>query len=74
MNPDFTSENIVNLKKDIERQIPRDDVSVTQRLFCSPVLRVPMVVGVLLICGQQFTGMPPMLYYMVDIIKSVDSG
>ena len=71
INPDMTSENIVNLKKDIERQIPVTGESVTKRLFCSPALRIPMLVGVGLIVGQQLTGLPSILYYLVGIMKEV---
>jgi hypothetical protein len=71
VNPDITSENIVNLKKDIERQSPRTPESVYTRLFCAPQLRVPMLVGVGLVLGQQLTGQPVMLFYCVDIFREV---
>jgi len=73
VNPDVTSEHIVNLKRDIERQTPSSSTgeSVASRLFCSPVLRVPMLVGVGVISAQQLTGLPSMLYYMIDIMKEV---
>lgn len=71
VNPSITSDDIVALKKDIERQIPSTTESVTSRLFCSPSLRVPMLVGVGIISAQQLTGLPGMLYYLVDIMKEV---
>jgi len=69
----------VNLKKDIERQLPRKEPGQTSeaapstlgRLFCSPALRVPMLVGVGLVAAQQLTGQPALLFYVVDIFREV---
>ena len=85
INSDLTSDEIVNMKKEIERQVPthlRDhgDASLegveakespAKRLFCSATMRIPMIVGMGLIVGQQVTGLPAMLYYCVDIFEAV---
>ena len=78
VNSDLTSEQIVNMKKEIERQVPtyqREDTAqnAAERLFCSPAMRIPMIVGMGLIIGQQVTGLPAMLYYCVDIFEAVSS-
>jgi len=74
VNPDVTSEMIVLLKKDIERQAPRPIngvmISPAERLM-SPALRVPMMVGLALVIAQQVTGLPGMLYYCIEIFKEV---
>ena len=85
INSDLTSDEIVNMKKEIERQVPthlrdRGDASLegveakespARRLFCSATMRIPMIVGMGLIIGQQVTGLPAMLYYCVDIFAAV---
>lgn len=77
VNSDLTSEEIVNMKKEIERQVPthlREGAgheSAARRLFCSAQMRIPMIVGMGLIIGQQVTGLPAMLYYCVDVFEAV---
>jgi hypothetical protein len=73
VNPDIKTDNIVVLKKDIERQMPRpvDGVEVVGSRIWTPALRVPMLVGVGLILSHQLTGLPAMLYYIVEIFEEV---
>jgi MFS family permease len=74
VNPDMTSEAIVMLKKDIERQMPRPINGVTMtplERLCSPMLRIPCLVGFGLVFAMQLVGLPSMLYYCVEVFKEV---